>query len=64
MVEDLGSGFFVGNDQYDQDAGIGNNQDIQADQAMVLQWILERLDNIETLNQISGGGENTRVPLV
>ena len=54
----------VGNDQFDQNAGIGNNQDIQADQAMVLQQILERLDNIETLNQIPGGGANIRIPLV
>ena len=55
---------FAGNDQYDQDVGIGNNQDIQADQAVVLQRILERLDNIETLNQIPSGAANIRIPLV
>ena len=54
----------VGNDQFDQNAGFGNNQDNQADQAMVLQRILERLDNIETNNQIPGGGANVRIPLV
>ena len=50
--------------QFDQNAGVGNNQDNQADQVMVLQQILERLDNIETNNQIPGGGANIRIPLV
>lgn len=54
----------VGNDQFDQNAGVGNNQDNQADQDMALQRILECLDNIEASNQIPGGGANDRRPLV
>ena len=54
----------AGDGQFDQNPGVGNNQDNQADQAMVLQRILERLDNIETNNQIPGGGANVRIPLV
>ena len=54
----------AGNGQFDQNAGVGNNQDNQADQAIVLQRILERLDNIETNNQIPGGGANVGRPLV
>ena len=50
--------------QIDQNARVGNNQDNQVDQAMVLQLILECLDNIETNNQILGGGGNVRIPLV
>lgn len=50
--------------QFDQNAGVGNNQDNQADQAMVLQRILECLDNIEDNNQIPSGRENDRRPLV
>ena len=53
----------AGDGQFDQNVGVGNNQDNQADQAMVLQRILERLDNIETHNQIPGGGANVRIPL-
>lgn len=54
----------VGDDHFDQNVRDGNNQDNQADQAMVLQRILECLDNIETNNQIPGGGANVRIPLV
>ena len=50
--------------QFDQNVGVGNNQDNQAGQALVLQWILECLDNIETNNQIPGGGADVRIPLV
>lgn len=54
----------AGNDQFDQNVGVGNNQDNQAVQAMVLQRILECLDNIEANNQIPGGRENDRRPLL
>ena len=50
--------------QFDQNARVGNNQDNQADQALVLQQILEHLDNIETNNQIPGGGVDVKIPLV
>ena len=40
----------AGNDQCNQNAGVGNNQDNQADQALVLQRILEHLDNIKANN--------------
>ena len=54
----------VGVGQFDQNARVENHQDNQVDQAMVLQRILECLDNIETHNQIPGGRQNVRIPLV
>ena len=50
--------------RHQDNARVGNNQDNQADNAIVLEQILKRLDNIETNNQIPGGGANVRIPHV
>ena len=54
----------AGNDQFDQNAGVGNNHNDQADQVLVLQRILEHLDTIEANNQMLGGGADGRRPIV
>lgn len=50
------------NGTFGQNDGVGSNQDNQADQPMVLQQIMERLDIIEASIYIPSGGASFLVP--